>query len=696
MNILSFPAKITSGFTAAAAAFKAFRMQFSGANPAGGGYSTGGTLPIDDAITLAQTVRRFMSDINYAREIGDLTNSSLVMAAVSWVGRTLPEAQIRIIEPNAKGKDEPVANHPFVSRLRRPNPYYSGATLWKASALSWVLSGNIYWMKRRNIKGGIAEIYWWPHWMIRPIRATKADFISYYEVNVDGVWIRLSDRESRDVVHFRDGIDPHNDMLGLSPIAALIREIYADNRTGDYRAAIMRNGGAIPYALAPKDPNIDLTEEQVSKLKAETMRKTSGEDVGKPLILSGGVELLRLAISPKDMVIDEFAKVPEERLAAVIGIPGMVLGFGSALARSTFSNYEQASEAAYETYMVPLWRYLDEEMTLQLLLRDYEGMDSMRRVDHDLSTVRALQEDEDAKHKRVGMDYQNGFITRGEARAETGYEVDGERDDVFLMRSGVTIIPADAETVKMEHEARRANLEMQMETSRAAAVSALETQKNPNRNKEEESSTPPPRRRPLAMAAGKDIGWHKFSTVQINLPQDVAEMMLAFGSSIPDLELDWQGREGEPHVTVRYGLHTQSADDIRNVFSHYDVAQKPFEMTLGKIGYFTGEEYDVVYVEIESSILRRLNNILGLNLENTSTHQSYTPHATIAFVKTGKGQKYAGLDMLDGLNVTVDHLIFGAADGSRSIIRLDQGSAAILPYLRDVKTTSEAAIILNG
>lgn len=686
MNLYSFPTKISNGVNAA---IKAFRMQFSGSNPAGGGYATGGILPIDDAVTLAQVVRRFMTDINYAREIGDITNSSLVMAAVSWVGRTLPEAMIRVVEPNQKGKDEPVANHPFVTRLRRPNPHYSGATLWKASALSWILSGNIYWLKKRNVRGGVAEIYWWPHWMIRPIRASRNDFISYYEVEVDGMWIQLSEKDSRDIVHFRDGIDPHNDMVGMSPLAALLREIYADNRTADYRASVMKNGGAIPYALVPKDPLLDVDEEQI---KDEIMRKTTGENVGKPLVLSAALELLRLAITPRDMLIDEFAKVPEERMAAVIGIPGMVLGFGAALARSTFSNYEQAAEAAYETYMVPLWRYLDEEITLQILLRDYEGAESLRRVDHDLSTVRALQEDEDAKHKRIQSDYQQGIITRAEARAEIGFEVDDARDNVFLVRAGTSTVPADAETVQMEHEARRVGLEMQVEMQRAAADAARNPQ--PAEASDEENGDAPPREQPRALAAAggrkllpeqKDIGWHQYSSVQINLTQDLADKMVAFGSSISDLDLDFKGREGEPHVTVKYGLHTQIADDVQMVLSHYDAGARPFDIIFGKTDYFEAEEYDVVFVRAESAMLTRLNSLLSMNLDHTTTHTGYTPHATVAFVKSGRGAAYAGMDFLDGLTMQVDHLIFGSANGERSMIRLDKGGPTILRYLKSVE-----------
>lgn len=420
-------------------AMKAFRVSFSNANQAGGWQGGNSVIPIDDQFTFARAIQSFRNtQIDYAKEIGDVSKSSLVMAAVNWVGRTLHEAPMRVVEDDQAGSVEPVADHPAAKLLARPNPDYSGATLLNATALSWILSGNAYWLKQRGIRNQPVRLYWWPHWLIRPIRAAKKDYISYYEYAVDGVWQRI---EREDVIHFRDGIDPVNDMLGLSPLASLIREIFTDGEVTNYQATITKNGAVIPFAVAPKGTDAEFDPKAT---KDELMRRISGDERGKPPVFSSGIEILRLSVTPAEMAIDSIRHVPEERLAGVIGIPGMVLGFGSALQRSTFSNYQQAREAAYESYLVPLWRYLDDELTQQFLKPDYEGADSSARIEHDLSGVRALQEDEDAKHRRIGMDYQQGIITRAEARGALGYEVEDKLDDVFLARSGTATVPRDA------------------------------------------------------------------------------------------------------------------------------------------------------------------------------------------------------------------------------------------------------------
>jgi hypothetical protein len=68
--------------------------------------------------------------INYKNEVGDPSGSSLIMAAVRWLGNTLPEAPIAVKEnKGAKGESQEIPDHPLVHLLRRPNGFYSGSSL---------------------------------------------------------------------------------------------------------------------------------------------------------------------------------------------------------------------------------------------------------------------------------------------------------------------------------------------------------------------------------------------------------------------------------------------------------------------------------------------------------------------------------------------------------------------------------------
>ncbi len=150
-------------------------------------------------------------------------------------------------------------------------------------------------------------------------------------------------------------------------------------------------------------------------------------------------------------------------------------------------------------------------------------------------------------------------------------------------------------------------------------------------------------------------GAHKFSSTQIALTGDAADRILDLGRQIPDADLGDDGRESEPHVTVRYGLHTADAGPVARVLR----IAPPIRYRLGAVNVFAGAEsgkpYDVVKVDVESADLRALNSALAV-LPHTDTHPEYKPHATIAYVKAGLGEKYAqqfGRIDLDGLATQV-------------------------------------------
>jgi hypothetical protein len=54
----------------------------------------------------------------------------------------------------------------------------------------------------------------------------------------------------------------------------------------------------------------------------------------------------------------------------------------------------------------------------------------------------------------------------------------------------------------------------------------------------------------------------------------------------------------------------------------------------------------------------------------TDTFPEYKPHATIAYVKKGRGAKYAGDDFLQGKTITLDSVTFSGRDGERVEIPL--------------------------
>jgi uncharacterized phosphatase len=159
------------------------------------------------------------------------------------------------------------------------------------------------------------------------------------------------------------------------------------------------------------------------------------------------------------------------------------------------------------------------------------------------------------------------------------------------------------------------------------------------------------------------------ASVQVNLPLIIARKVKKLAAAIPDKDLAEEGREGTPHVTVRFGLHDDDPAAVVSLLKR----ESPISMTFGKTGFFPDSEThsgDVVYISVDSPDLQRLNEKLG-TLPHTDTHgPAFVPHVTVAYVKPGLGEKYAGNDALAGTTSVIDSMNFTPAKGADTVIQL--------------------------
>lgn len=166
---------------------------------------------------------------------------------------------------------------------------------------------------------------------------------------------------------------------------------------------------------------------------------------------------------------------------------------------------------------------------------------------------------------------------------------------------------------------------------------------------------------------------NKFSSTQVNIGGSLKDDIKKYAESIPKEDLHDDGIETTPHVTLRYGLHTQDPKDVAEHLKD----EPPVHIKLGEISSFpasdTGAPYDVLKMNVESPDLHRLNKKLGDNLPNTNTHDEFRPHATIAYVKPGEGKKYHGTHVLNGREAIIKQVTFSNKGGISTDIPL--GSA---------------------
>lgn len=166
----------------------------------------------------------------------------------------------------------------------------------------------------------------------------------------------------------------------------------------------------------------------------------------------------------------------------------------------------------------------------------------------------------------------------------------------------------------------------------------------------------------------KESETHSYSTVMLRIKGELKKDIQNTISSIDDIDLAEDGKEDDIHVTVLYGLHTEDAEDVRDVIDKI----KPFSISLGKISKFTSsDEYDVLKVEVEGKELVNANGELR-NLPYTSTHAGYKAHLTLAYVKKGKCSNLVGDERFLGKKFLVEELIFSSKNEDKTTIKLSK------------------------
>lgn len=361
------------------------------------------------------------------------------MAPVNWLSRNFNDANLTISKREQE-LWEVSPDHPLINLIQRPNPYYGGDSLWQATVQSWLLDGNAYWLKGRADNGVTQELWFAPFSTVSPKYPDDgSEFISHYEYSPAGIPIRVP-RE--DIVHFRNGIDPHNPRLGLSPLSPVLREVFTDNEASNFTASVLRNQGVVGFIISPRDSDVLPNSDDILATKERFRTQFSGDRRGEPLIMGSPVEIKQLGNSLKDMDLSAIRNLSEERVCAALGINPAIVGFGSGLeATKVGATMREYKRLAWESQIIPTQK-LAAQTLMNQLLHEFEADPSQFLVEFDRSNVASLQEDQSAKVTRLAQLYQQGIITRAEARRQLGHEVVEDRDAVFLISGSSFEVPA--------------------------------------------------------------------------------------------------------------------------------------------------------------------------------------------------------------------------------------------------------------
>lgn len=328
------------------------------------------------------------------------------------------------------GSDEKVTDHPALALLNRPNPFMGRARFWQTINMCMDIGGNAYAEKVRSGAGKVVEL-----WPLRPDRMfvipDAQKFIGGYAYKIGAETPKFLPAE--DVIHFKTR-HPLDDYYGLAPLFVLAGRVDLDVWTRRFSEAFFRNAG-VPAGLL----NVKRTMSNIEKRDAaQNFRQTYGGPEGWHKILlidsdQASYTPMGLPMGPNGLAMHEMNELNEVRILDVYGmLPSLIATIsglkGGALAGG---NRESDRTLFWESTMVPLFADLDSALTMGLA----DEFPDLDRIEHDLSKVKALQEDVDKLHARARADWQAGAITWQEYRMIIGQPEEPDTPGMLILPS---------------------------------------------------------------------------------------------------------------------------------------------------------------------------------------------------------------------------------------------------------------------
>ena len=377
----------------------------------------------------------FEGELKYRAHINTVVGTGLDYFGANFV-QSPPVVQERTTSEDGSGlvwKAKP--GHKVEKLLMQPNLEYSWDTLGRCIALGWMMNGSIEILVVPDKIDRPLWLMWLPYDYVEARNDGPTQdglkLVTYYRYSMPGG--SVIDYFPERILRIRRGVDPNNMQRGWTPMIPAMREIFADNAASTFTSAVINNFG-VPTVLfshtgkAPL-PNDTQAAKFASDMKANFSKENAGRSGYVPADLKGQV----LSFSPKDLDLGPLSDRQVNRLCGAMGFDPMVLGLPSAT--KTYSNYEEANQAAYDRVILPAKASVSTQMTRWF--QDRGMLTENERIWWDFSDVPAMQDDIDALWDRAAKGWNSGFIDLATVETMLGLTI--KPDHVGLYKRDVAM-----------------------------------------------------------------------------------------------------------------------------------------------------------------------------------------------------------------------------------------------------------------
>lgn len=384
-------------------------------------------------VGVPQYQRFFHNFWRYALE--GYSRNELVFTCVEALATSAAEPRLVGVRKTKTGTEQ-VKDHPIVELFESPNPFMSRFSLMANLVMFRAISGNAYLSKTRSAGGKVVQL-----WPLRPDRVWA---IPHPEQHIGGWEYRLEhmkwDVPFADILQTRTR-NAMDDYYGLPPLAVCAERVDTDAMMRSFTLSFFRNA-AVPAGL------LNITK-QVNQAERQVIRDKLRQDSGGPqnwhqLMILDNTEATYVPMSSpmKDIVLPDLDEISEARIAMAFGVPLEIIGARLGRTNGNRATHEAAQAMFWDNTLIPLYSELAADLWRGM--KDEPGMDDLDYIEFDLSTVRALMEDEDALYTRIIKAVGAGLMSTQEARARLGHDPEYAPDALLMLNRGIGPMQASA------------------------------------------------------------------------------------------------------------------------------------------------------------------------------------------------------------------------------------------------------------
>jgi HK97 family phage portal protein len=230
------------------------------------------------------------------------------------------------------GGTETVTTSALSRLLRVPNGYQTPSDFLVHLIRSLLLNGNSYWVAQRNERSEVVALHWTDPrgCCVREIGVQGQVFKEvFYEISSNplvtfpnSIGANNIVVPARDVFHVKLAT-PRHPLVGETWLAALALELFQrgaiNNASSTFAQNMSRPSGVLSTDLT-------LTKAQVDELRERWNAQAAGLNAGGVPILTSGLKFNPISVSNQDAQIIEQLKLNDRTVAAVMGVPAILLG----------------------------------------------------------------------------------------------------------------------------------------------------------------------------------------------------------------------------------------------------------------------------------------------------------------------------------------------------------------------------------